>query len=126
LQVFGSDLDFWREDKVIDRLSRVQDKLSGFDYLDAGKIQEILAEDTAVLWHDRKVGQAKDLWSAVKVTAHGLFNQGLHQRLNKGMEEGFPSFEHTEQKRSTAFFKDGSRSLPGKGPSPLKEDNGIG
>lgn len=126
LQVFGSDLDFWREDKVVDRLSRVQEKLSGFDYLDADKIQEILAEDTAILWHDRKIGQAKDLWSAVKVTAHGLFNQGSRQQPDKEKGEGFPSFDHSEEKRSTAFFQDGSRRLPGEDPASLQEDSGIG
>jgi hypothetical protein len=129
LQVFGSDLDFWRDDKVVDRLSRVQEKLSGFDYLDADKIEQVLAEDTAVLWHDRKIGQAKDLWSAVKVTAQGLFNQltGSPQQQEKGIgAEGFPSFDHSEEKRSTAFFQDGSRNLSGEDPASLKENNGSG
>lgn len=127
LQVFGSDLDFWRKEKVVDRLSRVQEKLSVFDYLDADKIQEILAEDTAILWHEGKIGKARDLWSAVKVTAKEIYSQvaGSPQQPEGIAEEGYPSFDHTEEKRSTAFFKDGSADFSGEDSSPLKGDNDI-
>jgi Ti-type conjugative transfer relaxase TraA len=107
LQVFGSSLDFWREDKIIDRLSRIQDKLSGFDYLDADKIQEVLAEDTDALWHQQKIQQGKDFWSAIKVTAKDIFNKVLDRaQEDKGTKEEFLTFEDTEEMRSRDFFKD--------------------
>jgi Ti-type conjugative transfer relaxase TraA len=107
LQVFGSSLDFWREDKIIDRLSRIQDKLSGFDYLDTEKIQEALTEDTDALWRHQQIQRGKDFWTAIKVTVGDIFNKVLDRPLeNKGVKEEFLSFEDSEEMRSKDFFKD--------------------
>jgi Ti-type conjugative transfer relaxase TraA len=110
LQIFASNLDFWREGKVIDRLSRVQDKLSGFDYLDANKIQEVLAEDTDALQRQQKIQQGKDFWTAIKVTARDVFHKafGRPHVEKKNTEEEFLSFDHSEEMRSKEFFKDHS------------------
>ena len=69
LEVFGSSLDFWRPEKYIDRLSLIQEKLSGVDYLNAEEIQEQLKADERILWSARKMQHGRDLWNAVKVTA---------------------------------------------------------
>lgn len=37
IEVFGSSLDFWRPEKYIDRLSRIQEKLSGADFISMKK-----------------------------------------------------------------------------------------
>jgi Ti-type conjugative transfer relaxase TraA len=54
LEVFGSSLDFWRPAKYIDRLSRIQEKLSGVDYLDAKEVQIQLKVDEKILWSAQK------------------------------------------------------------------------
>jgi len=118
LKLFGSTLDFWREEKIIDRLSRVQEKLSGFDYLDADTIEEKLAEDTAILWHVRKMQQARDFWTALKVTARdvtetifgtpetqALDREAKDQDFRREIREEFLSFEDTEEVRSRDFFE---------------------
>lgn len=122
LQVFGSSLDFWREDKIIDRLSRIQDKLSGFDYLDTDKIQKVLAEDTDALWHQQKIQQGKDFWSAIKVTARGIFNKVLDRpQEDKNTKEEYLSFEDSEEMRSRDFFKDQANHQAKEPPTAKKE-----
>lgn len=121
LQVFGSSLDFWREDKIIDRLSRIQDKLSGFDYLDTDKIQAVLAEDTDALWHQQKIQQGKDFWSAIKVTARDIFNKVLDRpQEDKNIKEEFLSFEDSEEMRSKDFFKDQTHPQSKEAPAEKK------
>jgi Ti-type conjugative transfer relaxase TraA len=106
VKLYASSLDFWREEKIIDRLSRIQEKLSGFDYLDADKIQEALKEDTAILWHEQKINQARDFWTAIKVTARDVFDKVLvRPQEDKGTEEEFLSFEDSEEMRSKDFFE---------------------
>jgi Ti-type conjugative transfer relaxase TraA len=106
VKLYASSLDFWREEKVIDRLSRVQEKLSGFDYLDADKIQKALEEDTAILWHEQKINQAKDFWTAIKVTARDVLDKVLDRPLeDKDKQEVFLSFEGSEEMRSKDFFE---------------------
>jgi ATP-dependent exoDNAse (exonuclease V) alpha subunit len=111
VKLYASSLDFWREEKIIDRLSRVQEKLSGFDYLDADKIQKALEEDTAILWHEQKVTQAKDFWTAIKVTAQDVFDKVLDRPPeDKGAQEEFLSFEDSEEMRSKDFFETSSNT----------------
>ena len=110
LKIYASNWDFWREDKIIDRLSRVQEKLSGFDYLDSNKIQEKLKEDTEVFWHQQKIQQGKDFWKAIKVTAWDVFDKLLDRPQGDKGEDEFLSFEGSEEMRSKDFFKDFSET----------------
>jgi Ti-type conjugative transfer relaxase TraA len=106
LEIFGSSLDFWRDEKVVDRLSRVQEKLSGFDYLSGEKIEELMKEDTEVLWHEKKLQEGKDLLSAVKITALDVVGQILdHQKVNVGLDT-LMSLDHSEEKRSSELFQE--------------------
>jgi Ti-type conjugative transfer relaxase TraA len=111
LKVYVSDLDFWREGKIFDRLARVQEKLSGLDYLNVDQIQNQLEEDTDILWHEQKIQQGKDFWAAVKVTARDIWGT-VTPRSGEGAKkggtetEGYLSFEDSEEKRSTDFFKE--------------------
>ena len=122
LKLFFSDLDFWRPEKLSDRLSRIQEKLAGLDYLDAEKLQEQLKEDTQILWrhwHLKKIEdgiqQGKDLWTAIKVTAQDVFEtiippkEAEHKeqaRLEQARlgEEAFQSLDDSEEMRSRNFF----------------------
>jgi len=46
VHVYGSSLDFWREEKVIDVLSKSGDKLGASDYLDSKSLESLMkAED---------------------------------------------------------------------------------
>lgn len=122
LQIFASNLDFWREEKIVDRLGRVQEKLSSFDYLDADKIQEKLKEDTEVLWHHQKIQQGKDFWKAIKVTARDVFDKALGRSQGEKEEEEFQSFDDSEEMRSRDFFED---AYPTRGKGAF-DDEGEG
>lgn len=105
IKTYGSNLDFWREEKVIDRLSRVQEKLSGLDYLDYNNAFEQLKTDERTLWHERKIQQGKDLFNAVKVTSKSVMDIVLKRPREKlDNPETFKSFDHSEEKRSVQFF----------------------
>ena len=106
LEVFGSSLDFWREEKVIDRLSRVQEKLSGYDYVTAEKLEELVRDDARVLWREQKVQEVKDLWNAVKGTARSAVDQWLDRPKDSIKIDPLESFEHSEEKRSGSLFKE--------------------
>jgi len=132
LHVFGSNLDFWREEKIIDRLSRVQEKLSGLDYLDTDKIQEKLKEDTAILWHLQKMNQAKDFWTAIKFTAWDVLGKAFGRPQESKIEdEEFQSFDDTEEVRSRDFFKvpsdtRGKGAFAGVGSDPKGSEEEVG
>lgn len=105
LEVFGSSLDFWRPEKYIDRLSRIQEKLSGVDYLDAEEIQVQLTADEKILWSAQKMQQGRDWWNAVKVTAREAITNLLHETVEvKPSQEPYSSFDHSEEKRSVDLF----------------------
>jgi hypothetical protein len=105
LGVFGSSLDFWREEKYVDRLSRIQEKLSGVDYLDAKEVQAQLQADEKVLWSAQKMQQGRDLWNAVKVTAKEAITNFLYETVEtKPIQESYRSFDHSEEKRSSDLF----------------------
>jgi Ti-type conjugative transfer relaxase TraA len=111
LEVFGSSLDFWREEKVIDRLSRVQEKLSGFDYVNADKLEALMKEDARVIWYEQKIQEGKDLWNAIKGTAKSAVDQLLERPRNSITVDPLNSFEHSEEKRSGDLFKATSEAL---------------
>jgi ATP-dependent exoDNAse (exonuclease V) alpha subunit len=126
LHLFYSDLDFWRSEKVIDRLSRIREKLLSVDYLDAEKLQGHLKEDTDILWHhwhhkkaEQAIQQGKDFWAAIKVTAKDVLETifPLEVKKLKEGEEAFLSLEDSEEHRSRAFFKD-LEAKEGEGRSP--------
>lgn len=136
-RLFYSDLDFWRPEKLPDRLSRIQEKLSGFDYLDAEKLQEQLRQDTEILWHHRhlrkieeSIQKGKDFWAALKVTARDVFEtikpseEGEHKEVPS--EESFLSLEDSEEMRSRNFFKDseseGDNSPSDPDANPVSRD----
>jgi hypothetical protein len=106
LEIFGSFLDFWRAEKVVDRLSRVQEKLSGFDYLSVDKIEELMKQDTEILWHEKKIQEGKDLWNAVKVTARDVVDQFLDRPKENVVLDTFKSIDHSEENRSRDLFKE--------------------
>lgn len=106
LEVFGSSLDFWREEKVIDRLSRVQEKLSGYDYVTAEKLEELVRDDARALWREQKIQEVKDLWNAVKGTARSAVDQWLDRPKDSIKIDLLKSFEHSEEKRSGSLFKE--------------------
>jgi len=47
--LFVSDLDFWREEKIYDRLGRAQEKLSSLDYLDSKDAAALLQKEDKIL-----------------------------------------------------------------------------
>jgi hypothetical protein len=105
LEVFGSSLDFWREEKYIDRLSRIQEKLSGVDYLDAKEVQAQLKADDKVLWSAQKLQQGRNLWNAVKVTTKEAITNFLYETVEaKPLQEQYRSFDHSEERRSSDLF----------------------
>lgn len=106
IQVFVSNLDFWREEKIIDRQSRIQEKLSGVDYLTVDQINERLKEDAKVLWHEKKIQQGRDLWNAVKMTAQStakqIFGNGVAVISS---DDSILDLNDSEEKRSSEMFK---------------------
>lgn len=105
LETFGSTLDFWREEKAIDRLSRVQEKLSGLDYLDYGKAFEQLKSDEKIIWHEQKIQQGKDLFNAIKITGRSVLDVCLNRPREKIVDQDkFLSFDNSEEKRSAQLF----------------------
>jgi Ti-type conjugative transfer relaxase TraA len=118
LEIFGSTLDFWRPEKVIDRLSRVQEKLSGYDYLDSQKIEELMKQDSEVIWHRQILQQGGDLWSAIKGTARSAFDQ-LLDRPQEGVSiDPLKAMENSEERRSMGFFPEKEEHGPGTVNSP--------
>ena len=105
LEVFGSSIDFWRPEKYIDRLSRIQEKLSGVDYLNEKEVQIQLKADEKVLWTAQKIQQGQDLWNAVKVTAKEAITNFLYETVETiPKQESNRSFDHSEEKRSSDLF----------------------
>lgn len=102
LEIFGSSLDFWCDEKVVDRLSRVQEKLSGFDYLSMDKIEELMKQDTETLWHEKKIQKGKGLWTAIKVTTKDIMGQTHSSSPEIG--KAYNSFENSEEMRSRESF----------------------
>lgn len=106
LEVFVSNMDFWRKDKIIDRLSRIQEKLSGVDYLKPDQINERLKEDAKILWHEKKIQQGRDLWNAVKVTARSAVDQIFSNGSTKTTSDNSVlELNDSEEKRSSEMFK---------------------
>lgn len=105
LEVFGSSLDFWREEKVIDRLSRIQEKLSGFDYVNADKLEALMKEDAKVIWYEQKIQEGKDLWNAIKGTTKSAVDQLLDRPRDSITVDPLRSFENSEERRSGELFK---------------------
>ena len=106
LEIFGSSLDFWREEKVINRLSRIQEKLSGFDYVNADKLEALMKEDAKVIWYEQKIQEGKDLWNAIKGTAKSAVDQLLDRPRNSIIVDPLRSFENSEERRSGELFKE--------------------
>lgn len=105
LEVYGSSLEFGHPRMYADRLSRIQEKLSGLDYLDAEEIQAQLKADEKVLDLAQKMQQGRDLWNAVKVTAKEALTNLLYETVEvKPAQEIYHSFEHSEEKRSSDLF----------------------
>jgi hypothetical protein len=58
VQMFVSDIDFWRKDKVFERLDRHQDKLAAMDYVSGDELLSLLKSDEKYLNSSlKKVGQ---------------------------------------------------------------------
>ncbi|NRA89607.1 MAG: AAA family ATPase [Simkaniaceae bacterium] len=58
VQMFVSDIDFWRKDKIFDRLDRHQDKLAAMDYVSGDELLSLLKSDEKYLNASlKKVGQ---------------------------------------------------------------------
>ena len=105
LEVFGSSLDFWRPEKYVDRLSRIQEKISGLDYLNEKEVQIQLKADEKSLWSTLKIQKGLDLWNAVKVTAKEAITNFFYETLDtKPNQESNRSFNHSEEKRSVDLF----------------------
>ena len=105
LEVFGSSLDFWHPEKYVDRLSRIQEKLSGVDYLDAKEIHAQLKADEKVLWATQKIQQGQDLWNAVKATVNDVLAHMLYDPKDIEIaKEPYRTFDHSEEKRSSDLF----------------------
>jgi Ti-type conjugative transfer relaxase TraA len=83
VEVFGSNLDFWRVDKVVDRLSRVQEKLSGLDYISHEMVQDEIHKDHKILWYKQKIQQGKDFFKAAKTTAKDFFDHIFRKSIDK-------------------------------------------
>lgn len=57
-KLYTSTFDFWKQEKVYDRLGRTQDKLSSLDYLDKNQVTTLIkAEDHTLGETLKKVGQ---------------------------------------------------------------------
>jgi hypothetical protein len=106
IEVFVSNLDFWRPEKIIDRLSRIQEKLSGTDYLTSDQINERLKDDAKILWHEKKLQQGWDLWNALKVTARSAADQVFGSSAGAVLkEDSILDLSDSEEKRSSERFK---------------------
>ncbi|MEQ1879079.1 MAG: hypothetical protein ABL958_20735, partial [Bdellovibrionia bacterium] len=106
IEVYVSNLDFWRKEKIVDRLSRIQEKLSGVDYLTSNQINERLKDDAKILWHEKKLQQSRDLWNAIKITARSALEQikGDHGGVELDGESVL-DLSDSEEKRSSEMFK---------------------
>src|SRR5690606_19474096 len=93
-------------EKVIDRLSRIQEKLSGFDYVNADKLEALMKEDTRVIWYEQKVQEGKDLWNAIKGTTKSAVDQLLDRPRDSITVDPLRSFENSEERRSGDLFKE--------------------
>lgn len=106
LQIFGSHFDFWRPEKILDRLSRIQEKLSGVDYLNPEMVFLQLQEDERTLWFKERIRQGRDLWDAIKVTSRTLLDQILGNPKEIEKEAPFKlDFSDSEEKRSHVLFQ---------------------
>jgi Ti-type conjugative transfer relaxase TraA len=105
LEVYGSSLEFGHRNIYVDSLSRIQEKLSGLDYLNAEEVQAQLKADEKVLWSAQKMQQGRDLWNAVKVTAREAITNLLYETIEqKPAQEPYRSLDHSEEKRSSDLF----------------------
>lgn len=106
--LYASDIDFWKEEKIFDRLERSQEKLSSYDYIDAQKVYELMREDDKFLGKlfDRLGNQLE----AIKYVSKRAFEEvGIHF-FNKtyGYESPLSEVKGSiqEEDRAREFFKD--------------------
>ena len=106
IEVSVSNLDFWRQEKIVDRLSRIQEKLSGVDYLTSDQINERLKDDAKILWHEKKLQQGRDLWNAIRITARSAVAQIKGDHGDVALDgESVLDLSDSEEKRSSEMFK---------------------
>ena len=106
IKVYLSDLDFWREEKIFDRLSRIQEKLSGFDYLDKTAMSAKLeAERFMAQGNSHNVPLEEAI---LRETSPNPAFQKTPQNVPKTdfLDEEYLDLEGTEEKRSADIFKD--------------------
>lgn len=135
VQVFCSRLDFWRDEKVIDRLSGSAEKLSSLDYMKPDQLFAEMKEDEAFLSKaSRKFKDLKDATTYVggralkdlKVQFFGLRGDDLIQPDSPEMLREFTEEERAKEKLD--FAKDevysGVRKVEGKS-QPLHARNDL-
>ena len=79
VQVFCSRHDFWREEKVLDRLSRSAEKLSSLDYVSSDQLLQQMQQDRL---RDRALTKLRDVTAATTYVGGRLWRE-VCQHFNK-------------------------------------------
>ena len=71
LHVFGSSLDFWREEKLPEVLSKSGEKLSAADYLDSASLEKLMQREDKIL--TKIFGRVSDELEAMGAVSKKIF-----------------------------------------------------
>jgi hypothetical protein len=106
--LYASDLDFWKEEKIKDRLSRSHEKSSSFDYIETKQVFELMKEDDKLIskLFDRLGNQLE----AIRYVSKRVFEEVSTSFFNKTSEYESP-FHYvqdsiSEADRAREFSKD--------------------
>jgi Ti-type conjugative transfer relaxase TraA len=102
--LYCSDIDFWRIEKVFDRLSRPQEKLSSFDYIDAERLYELVQEDDQIL--TKLFGRVGNQLDAIKYVSKRAVQEVRANLFGKTYEYETPITQSSisEADRAWEFF----------------------
>jgi len=106
VKLFASEIDFWRIEKLFDRLSRSQEKLSSLDYVEAKKLIELMREDEAYL--SKLFDGLGNQLEAIKYVSKRAFEEVSSAILGKSYTYEGPVAQASilEEDRARAFFDD--------------------
>ena len=117
VQVFGSSLEFWREEKLPEMLAKSGEKLSAADYLDATSLEELMRKEDNLL--TKIFGRLSDELGAMGAVSKKAFWEVADRFLGVSWERDnelkvspdlFSKISIREETRAEALFQE--RNLP--------------
>jgi Ti-type conjugative transfer relaxase TraA len=127
VQVYGSTLDFWREEKVSEILAKSGEKLGAADYLDAHSLAKLMKEEDRFLGKlfTRLSDELQAMGAVSKRAFYAVADHFLGQSSERSRERDILLKPETvrEEARAQELFRKGSEEVKTK-DDKQKKDSG--